>query len=59
MNKVYVSALIDFLVTSGTAFLALPTDVSVKPRSIITIIIGAVVATAKGLKTYSATHPKK
>lgn len=59
MNKVWGSAAIDFVITAGTAFLALPLDADINARILITILIGALVSTGKGLKTYHATYPQK
>ena len=59
MGKMALSALIDFAITAGTAFLALPESAELTPRVIITIAVGAIVSTGKGLKTYHATHPNK
>lgn len=58
MNKVVLSAIIDFMITGGTAFLALPTSVELELRTVLVILVGALVSTAKGLKTYSAEHPR-
>lgn len=58
-TKVWGSALIDFAITWGTAFLSLPMDTDITLRMIITMTVGSVVATAKGLRTYYATSPYK
>lgn len=58
-NKPWLSALTDFVVTFGTAFIAWPDDETLTVRAVVTMAIGASVATAKGMRTYWATHPGK
>ena len=59
MNKILVSAGMDFVITAGTAFMALLQEGPVTWRGSIAALLGATVATLKGVKTYEATHPKK
>lgn len=58
-GKMWASGFIDFAITAGTAFLALPQDADIDTRIIVTILVGALVSTGKGLKTYHATSPGK
>lgn len=58
-RKVWGSAAVDFVITWGTAFLALPMDADITLRMMITMTVGAGVATAKGVRTYYATYPQK
>lgn len=58
-RKVWGSAGIDFAITAGTAFLAIPQDADITLRSLLTIIVGAAVATGKGMQTYRARYPEK
>lgn len=58
-SKIVASAAIDFVITWGTAYMAMPINVELSPRMLITMTVGAVVATAKGLQTYHAEFPKK
>jgi len=55
--NLWFSAGIDFAVTAGTAYLSFPQDTPMSWRTIITILVGSLVATAKGLRTYLATSP--
>lgn len=58
MNKIIMSGVLDFIITAGTAFVALP-DAPLTLRQIAIILVGSAVATAKGLRTYYAEYPKK
>lgn len=63
-GKLIASSVIDFIITTATAFIALlsvegvNTIADVPQAALISAVLGGLVAAAKGFKTYTADAPK-
>ena len=63
-GKIAASSVIDFIITTSTAFIALlsvegvDTLTDVPQAAMISAVLGGLVAAAKGFKTYTADAPK-
>ena len=57
-KDIWLSALLDFVITFGTVFIALPKD-EISAYSLIAGGVGALVASAKGVRTYMAKPPQE
>lgn len=53
-----ISALTDFAITAGTAFLAMPSDMPMADRQIYTILVGGFIAFARTIQQALKSTPE-
>jgi len=53
-----ISALTDFFITAGTAYMAMPNDATITNRVIITILIGGLIAAARTIQQALKATPE-